>query len=103
MVRFSWAQACWLKGIAWAGLALSLDPPADSGSSFPARFLHEEFRGMNPGMDVLPLACSAACPGFLAWGRGSGGRWGRRVADRVGAGQATAAGGPQAALSRSTW
>ena len=28
---------------------------------------------MNPGMGVLPLACSAACPGFL--GRGQGSEW----------------------------
>ena len=27
---------------------------------------------MIPGAGVLPLACCAACPGFLARGRGSG-------------------------------
>ena len=52
---------------------LSLDPPADSGSSFPVRFLHEEFPGVVPGVGVLPLACSAACPG--SWPRGRGFGW----------------------------
>ena len=54
-----------------------------------------------PGVGFLPLACSAACPGFLARGPGSGGR-GAAVGmrDRVGAGQAAAAGGPQAASNK---
>src|SRR6266516_4664009 len=38
---------------------------------FRLRFLHEEFSGVNPGAGVLPLAWPAACPGFLARGRGS--------------------------------
>ena len=42
---------------------LSLDPPANSGRPLPVRFLHEEFWEVNPGVDFLPLACSAACPG----------------------------------------
>jgi len=46
-------------------LPLSLDPPANSGRSFSVRFLPEEFSGVNPGAVVLPLACSAACPGSL--------------------------------------
>ena len=52
---------------------LSLDPPANSGRSFPAPFLHEEFSEVNPGASVLPLACSAACPG--SWPRGRGFWW----------------------------
>ena len=63
---------------------LSLDPPTHSGRSFSLRFLHEEFSGVNRGAGVLPLALPAACPGFLAGGRGSGGRCGRRGADRSG-------------------
>jgi hypothetical protein len=53
-----------------------------------------------PGAGVLPLACCAACPGFRARGRGSGGLAAWRVRDRFGAGQAAAAGGPQAASQR---
>ena len=30
---------------------------------------------MNPGAGVLPLACSAACPGFLGSGAGFGWPW----------------------------
>ena len=63
---------------------LSLDPPTHSGRSFSLRFLREEFSGVNRGAGVLPLALPAACPGFLAGGRGSGGRCGRRGADRSG-------------------
>ena len=55
---------------------------------------------MIPGAGVLPLACCAACPGFLARGRVRGGRGGRRGTDRFGAGQAAAAGGPLAASQR---
>ncbi len=55
---------------------------------------------MIPGAGVLPLACCAACPGFRARGRGSGGRGAVGGADRFGAGQAAAAGGPQAASQR---
>jgi len=61
------------------GEPLSLDPPADSGRPFPVRFLHEEFSEMNPGMGILPLACPAAGPGFLARGPGGGGGGGDRV------------------------
>jgi len=37
-----------------------------------------------PGAGVLPLACSAACPGFLARGGGSGWPSGLAGADRFG-------------------
>jgi hypothetical protein len=49
-------------------IRLSFDQPANSGMSFPPRFLHEEFPEVSPGAGILPLACSAACPGFLARG-----------------------------------
>ena len=56
---------------------------------------------MLAGGGVPPLASCAACPGFRARERGSG--WPRGAvsgADRVGAGQAAASGGPQAASQR---
>ncbi len=36
---------------------------------------------MSLGIGILPLACSAVCPGFMGWGQGRGGRRGRRGAD----------------------
>lgn len=39
---------------------------------FRLEFLHEEFCEVIPGAGVLPLACFAACPGFLARGTGFG-------------------------------
>ena len=83
------------------GEPLSLDPPADSGRPFPVRFLHEEFSGVNRVMSVLPLACPAACPGVPGSGAEFGWPSGAVAGtDRVGAGQAAAAGGPQAVASR---
>jgi hypothetical protein len=56
---------------------------------------------VNRGAVVLPLACCAACPGFLAGGPGAGVAVGAVTGtDRFRAGQAAAAGGPQAAASR---
>ena len=56
---------------------------------------------MLAGAGVLPLAWCAACPGFLGSGTGFGVAAGAvGGADRVGAGQAAAAGGPQAASQR---
>src|ERR1700675_606817 len=52
------------------------------------------------GISLLQLACSVAGPGFR-WETLAGGRWGPcRRGDRVWAGQAAAAGGPQAASNR---
>src|SRR5260370_33084751 len=51
---------------------LSLDPPAHSGRSFPGRFLHEEFSGVNRGASVLPLALLRLLRGSGVGGRGSG-------------------------------
>jgi len=53
-----------------------------------------------PGAGVRPLACRAACPGFPGRGRGSGRLAAWRMRDRFRAGQAAAAGGPQAASHR---
>jgi hypothetical protein len=54
-----------------------------------------------PGAGVPPLACRAACPGFRARGTGFWAAAGAvGGADRFGAGQAAAAGGPQAASHR---
>ena len=55
---------------------LSLDPPADSGARFRPDSCSRSFSGVKPGVGILPLACSAACPGFLARGRVRGGRRG---------------------------
>ena len=53
------------------------------------------------GVVILPLTGSAACPGSWLGGWGAeGGRWAVAGADLVGAGQAAAAGGPQAASQR---
>ena len=34
----------------------------------PGRAMNEGFSPASPGVSVVPLACSAACPGFLALG-----------------------------------
>ena len=60
--RMDITGARWGLGVYSLGV-LSLDPPANSGRSFPARFLHEEFPELNRAASILPLACSAACPG----------------------------------------
>ncbi len=53
------------------------------------------------GVALPPLTCSAACPGFRRGAVLAGGRWGPcGCGDRVRAGQAAVAGGPQAASNR---
>src|SRR6266581_2986445 len=80
---------------------LSLDPPADSGGPFPAPIpARGVFRGESGcGRPAARLACG------LSGVPGSGAGFGWPVgavagADRIGAGQAAAAGGPQAAANR---
>ena len=77
---------------------LSLNPPAD--------FVLAVLVGVDfEGVFCLPLTVLRLVRA-LGWGLGAGCPGGRRGADRVGAGQAAAAGGPQAAwkrLSHSRW
>jgi hypothetical protein len=81
----------------------SLNPPSNFGAAFCRADLPNDLdRGGGRGFPVAFL--SAACPQVLAGmmaGVLPGGRWGCRGAvTGVWAGQAAAAGGPQAALSR---
>ena len=81
---------------------LSLDPPREFGRSLSGRWPGKVILGPIAGV-VFPAAhCRAACPVSLAGVRAGGARvgCGCGCGDRVGAGQAAGAGGPQPASNR---
>jgi hypothetical protein len=57
------AEAAWRPGLSARAdreRRFSLDPPGNSGRSFPVRFLPGEFPEVNPGAGVSPLTFCAA-------------------------------------------